>query len=243
MYLPKSFFARIGHLHSRTCTTWYMVGSRNIAWLTPHAADVREYVRYILVSSFLQDEDEEDYRFSFKVDDKEIFAVAPSSAALSDIVDVVLRLLAKARDVYELISRNVDLGEVSCNAPSLANLMEQCQNLKILTLQQIDLDEDHFRVLGALSRPGLEIELEDCQIAGATAAVMAETLGRNQGPTKLDNCRIDNLVLADGLRGNSRLKSFEPRFSSDHAKDSLQSLVLSKKIKALLTCILHIPLG
>jgi hypothetical protein len=37
---------------------------------------------------------------------------------------------------------------------------------------------------------------------------LAEVLGCNQGPTKLDYCVIDNLVLVDGLRGNSRLKVF-----------------------------------
>jgi hypothetical protein len=77
------------------------------------------------------------------------------------------------------------------------------------------LDEDPVRVLGTLSRPGLEIELKHCQIAGAADAVLAEVLGRNQGPTKLDGCGIDNLLLAEGLRGNSRLEKFRTRLSSD----------------------------
>jgi hypothetical protein len=60
------------------------------------------------------------------------------------------------------------------------------------------MDEDHFRVLGAYSRPGLEVELKHCLITGATAAVLAEVLGSNQGPTKLDDCYIENSVLANG---------------------------------------------
>jgi hypothetical protein len=40
-------------------------------------------------------------------------------------------------------------------------------------------------------------------------------LGRNQGPTKLDRCDIDNFVLANGLRGNSRLKSLRPCLSDN----------------------------
>jgi hypothetical protein len=86
--------------------------------------------------------------------------------------------------------------------------MDQCHNLKALTLERIALDEDHIRVLGALSRSGLEIKLIRCRIAGAAAAVLAQFLGRNQGPTKLDCCYIDNSVLANGLRGNSHLKLF-----------------------------------
>jgi hypothetical protein len=66
-------------------------------------------------------------------------------------------------------------------------------------------DEHHCRVLSTYSRPDLEIELEYCQSQGAAAEALAEVLGRNQGPTKLYNCYID-CCLANGLRGNSRLK-------------------------------------
>jgi hypothetical protein len=58
----------------------------------------------------------------------------------------------------------------------------------------------------------LEIELDSCEITVAAATVLAQVLGRNQGPTKLDCCDIDNSVLAYGLRGNSRLKSLTARF-------------------------------
>jgi hypothetical protein len=61
-------------------------------------------------------------------------------------------------------------------------------------------------VLGAHSRPDLKIELYECRIAGAAAEALVEVLGRNQGPTKLYHSEIDNSILADRLRGNSRLK-------------------------------------
>jgi hypothetical protein len=41
----------------------------------------------------------------------------------------------------------------------------------------------------------------------AAAIALAQVLGRNQGPTKLEYCNIDNFVLANGLRGNSSLKN------------------------------------
>jgi hypothetical protein len=40
--------------------------------------------------------------------------------------------------------------------------MEQCQSLKSLVLEDLEMDENHCRVLGAYSRPGLEIELVRC---------------------------------------------------------------------------------
>jgi hypothetical protein len=84
--------------------------------------------------------------------------------------------------------------------------MEQCQSLKFLSLIGLEMDEDHCRVLSGYSRPGLEIELKHCKITSIGARALAEILGRNQGPTQLEYCRIDNFILADGLRGNSRLK-------------------------------------
>jgi hypothetical protein len=89
--------------------------------------------------------------------------------------------------------------------------MEQCQSLKLLSLIHLEMDEDQIRVIGAFSRPGLEIAMKCCKITSAGASALAEILGRNQGPTKLDWCEIDNFVLADGLRGNSRLKILKPR--------------------------------
>jgi hypothetical protein len=70
-------------------------------------------------------------------------------------------------------------------------------------------------VLGALSRPGLEIELISCKLTSAGTSALAEVLGCNQGPTVLDDCDIDHSLLADGLRGNSRLKSFSPSFDKN----------------------------
>jgi hypothetical protein len=86
--------------------------------------------------------------------------------------------------------------------------MEQCHSLKVLTLEKFTLDEDHCRVLGACSRPDLDLELKTCTLTSAGTSVLVDALGRNQGPTKLYRCVIDNFVLADGLRGNSRLTSY-----------------------------------
>jgi hypothetical protein len=57
--------------------------------------------RALFCSTFLPHGEE--YIFGFNVDDADIFVVARSPAALSEIVDVVRRLvMANARDVYEL---------------------------------------------------------------------------------------------------------------------------------------------
>jgi hypothetical protein len=107
----------------------------------------------------------------------------------------------------------------------------RCQSLKFLSLQDLEIDENHCRVLGDYSRPDLEIVLQRCKITNAGSKALAEVLGRNQGPTKLDNCKIDNFVLADGLRGNSRLKSLRPRFSSSPGDVNREVLAIADTLR------------
>jgi hypothetical protein len=148
---------------------------------------------------------------------------------------VVLQLIlleAHAKEVYEIELRNLcHYDEVFFDAPSLAHLVEQCPNLKTLTLFGLkSLQEDHVRVLGALSsRPGLDIELNHCRITGAAAEALVEVLlgRRNQGPTKLDSCDMDCSVLAHALRGNSRLQSLAPHLSYNSAVRNQELLAIA----------------
>jgi hypothetical protein len=174
-----------------------------IAWLIPHAAVARKGGRAVYSWNQLH----RSCRFSFNADGKEMVAFARSTEHLLEIVDVVIRLLAVS--VVHSVRLTGAFGGTFINAPSLAYMMEQCQSLKVLTLENLEIDEDHCRVLFTYSRPDLEIVLRLCTIASAGVSALAE------GPTKLDVCHIDNSVLANGLRGNSRLKSLRLRFSSD----------------------------
>jgi hypothetical protein len=72
------------------------------------------------------------------------------------------------------------------DAPTLAFLMEQCQSLKFLSLNNLEMDENHCRVLSDYSTSGLAIVLDCCKITSAEAGALAESLGRNMGPAKLD---------------------------------------------------------
>jgi hypothetical protein len=174
-----------------------------VAWLTPHAAvtlrdDIVEYSWPCC--------------FCFNADDnKGIVAFSRSAEHLMEICDVVLRLLA-ASDVYSVNIDKCCCSDVAMiNAVSLAYLLEQCQSLNSLTLIDQTLDENHCLAFDEYSRPGLEIELIRCDFTSAGSSALAEVLTRSQGLTKLHYCDIDNSFLANGLRGNSRLKSLTPR--------------------------------
>jgi hypothetical protein len=178
-----------------------------VAWLTPHAVVVRRHGEAVIAWSQL----DEACGFCCSVDGEDIIAVALSPEYLSESCDVVLRLLAGSVVHSVNVKRWSD--NALNNAPALVYLMEQCQSLKVLSFKNLKMGENHCRVLGDYSRPDLEIVLDHCKITSAGAGALAEVLGRNQGPTKLDDCEIDNVVLAKGLRGNSRLKSLRPCLS------------------------------
>jgi hypothetical protein len=199
-----------------------------IAWLTQHAAVSRVHGRAMRLWNRV----DESYRFvSFSADGKVIYAFARSHEALLEICDVVVRLLAVS------VVHAVNINQCSCpdgrfiNAPTLAYLMEQCQSLKFLSLKDLKLDENHCRVLGTYSRPDLEIVLKHCTITSAGASALAEVLGRDEGPTKLDRCRIDSVVLANGLRGNSRLKNLKLCFPGNLEDRNRQILAIAGALR------------
>jgi hypothetical protein len=172
---------------------------------------------------------DESCHFRFNADSKQLVALARSPEHLLEICDVVLRLLA-ASVVHSVIITTWPFGAL-INAPTLAYLMEQCQSLKVLTFQDLEMDEDHCRMIGAYSRPDLEISLVWCKITSAGASALAEVLGQNQGPTQLDYCEIDSSVLANGLRGNSRLKTLKPCISSSDEVCNRKFLAIADAVR------------
>jgi hypothetical protein len=194
---------------------------KTVAWLTPNATVAREGGSAMIAWAHL----DESYRFFFNVDGIDIYAVALSPEYLLEICDIVFRLLAVSVVHSVKLVKMSRFDDPFINAPTLAYLMEQCQSLKFLSLKNHKMDEDHCRVLGAYSRAGLEIILDHCKITAAGANALADVLGHNQGPTRLYHCCIDNIVLANGLRGNSRLKSLRVLISDGPEVSSLLAIM------------------
>jgi hypothetical protein len=139
-------------------------GEKTIAWLTPHAFVVSANTRGVYSM-------EESRHFLFSADGKDIFFLARSPEHLLEICNVVLRLLAASVVHSVILYARSSFHGVLINAPTLAYLMEeQCQSLKSLSLKHLEMDENHCRVLGTYSRPGLEIELIHCKLTRADQA-------------------------------------------------------------------------
>jgi hypothetical protein len=199
-----------------------------VAWFTPYAAVAHAEFFATNSSELLRD----DYSFSCIADGQAIGAMAGCSGGLLEIFDVVLRLLA-ASEVHSVeIFKWSCPDDVAFSATSLTYLMEHCQRLKTLSLVNLkSLQEDQIRVLGTYSRPDLEIHLDRCEFTTSATSALAEVLKRNQGPTKLNCCDIDDSVLADGLRGNSRLKSLTPPLASRSDGDNREVLAIARALK------------
>jgi hypothetical protein len=201
-----------------------------LAWLNPHTAVARIDGRG--VPAWWEGSGIFEWgRFIFVADGIIINAFARSHEHLMKICDVFLRLLA-ASVVQSVHLHNCGRQDTALiNAATLAYLMERCQSLKTLTLESLELDESHIHVLGVHSSPDLKIVLDSCKLTRAGTSALAEVLGRNQGPTKLECCDVDNTVLADGLRGNSRLKSLKPHTSDSPEASNQELLAIAATLK------------
>jgi hypothetical protein len=133
-----------------------MIENENtVAWLTPHTAVMHVYGKVAHVWGQM---DGSCY-LCFSVDGKEMNAFARSHEHLLEICDVVLRLLAASVAHSVILRKKRYRDRALINATSLEYLMEQCQSLKLLSLHHLEINENHCRVLGTYSRPGLEVEL------------------------------------------------------------------------------------
>jgi hypothetical protein len=205
-----------------------VLGSEDIAWLTPHAVVARQWEKIAVYWIQLHPS----CRFRLNVDGKGMIALARSPEHISEICDVVLRLLAVSV-VHSVSLNNFEyLDDVLINVPTLAHLLEQCRSLKALSFDNIALNENHCRVLDTYSRPDLDIVLNVCNLTIAGTSALTESLGRNLGPTKLVYCHLDYSVLADGLRGNRRLKSLKSFLAVDsHGVSNEEFLLIAAALK------------
>jgi hypothetical protein len=141
------------------------------------------------------------------------------------------RLVAASAVHSVILNKCRSPGKISVNSTSLAYLMEHCQSLKALILEQLALNEDHFRVLDTYYRPDLKIQLIRCKVTRAGASALAEILRCNRGPTRRELCAMDYSGLANGLRGNSHLKRLSPSIFNGPRDGTRQVLALAGALK------------
>jgi hypothetical protein len=94
------------------------------------------------------------------------------------------------------------------DGPALSHLFEHGrENLRAVTLRDMTFNEEHVRVLAAPPQHKMQLALRDCRFSGGEASnnALLQWLESGRGPTELYRCVIDSSVIAEALRGNSRL--------------------------------------
>jgi hypothetical protein len=120
----------------------------------------------------------------------------------------LIRLLAisEQRDVYLQGSSRT---QSPLDGASLSHFFEHGrEHLRAVTLRSMIFNEEHVRVLAAPPQQKLQLALRDCKFSDGDASknVLLQWLQSGQGPTELYRCVLDSNVVADALRGNSRLR-------------------------------------
>jgi hypothetical protein len=125
--------------------------------------------------------------------------------------EFLLGLLARSQQPYIRIGYCNNDGRDQPSFPisghSLSTFFQEIDHQHV-TLAGFTLDEDQCRALAAVSSPGLEINLERCQLAPydyGCREVFIECLQRDRGPTELDRCIVSNRILTSALTGNTRV--------------------------------------
>jgi hypothetical protein len=115
------------------------------------------------------------------------------------------------------------------SAPALSQLFEHGRE-RLHTLRDMILNEEHIRVLASAPRQEQQLILRGCRFSDGEACknVFRRWLQSGGGPTELHRCVIDSDVLADAMRGSSRLSKIllSPEKAST-AEDSELSLIIS----------------
>jgi hypothetical protein len=129
-----------------------------------------------------------------------------AAAAATATCNFLVRLLATCEhhDVYIGGCSSGASTPLSGAALSLF-FQESRDSLRKVAFHDMALNEDQCRALATMSRLDVEVKLRYCTLVDDAAEAFVECLQSDRGPVKLQNCRIDNRILASALTGNSRV--------------------------------------
>jgi hypothetical protein len=110
-------------------------------------------------------------------------------------------LFSPCTQLHDILEREGRLGAFNRYHELLQELNLNVSTEELLSAERAFTDADLHAMLGnedtvAWLTPNAAV----VRVGSAGANALAEVLGRNQGPTKLDQCNIDHVVLAHGLR-------------------------------------------
>jgi hypothetical protein len=124
-------------------------------------------------------------------------------AGAAETCEFLVGLMARSETVQRVCFRCVGW---MFSARILAHFLEERErHVQEVTLDTLNLNKDHCRVLSTAESPDLKIKLSTCLLEASAVEAFCDCLQRSKGPTELFECRISAYVIARALRGNTRV--------------------------------------
>jgi hypothetical protein len=137
---------------------------------------------------------------------RSMYVDAPGLAAATSTCDFLLRLLTTSKQQDIRFYGPAEDCRLPFTGENLSRFFAESRSKQRVTLKNILLDEDQCHALATVSRQELILEY-DCRLKDDNGChnSFIECLQGDRGPTELNKCSIDCRVLADALRGNTRV--------------------------------------
>jgi hypothetical protein len=80
------------------------------------------------------------------------------------------------------------------------------------------LNADLCHALATMSRLDVEVVLSYCRLSNDAAGAFVKCLQSDRGPVKLEQCNLDNQIIASALTGKSRVTKLKPNYRTHDAE-------------------------
>ena len=143
-----------------------------------------------------------------------------TQATQTAVCDLLLQSLIGCKIIETVILEygrdSPDHSAFPLSGPALSRFLTQRSDIPDIKLVSFELDEEHCRASVATEnvKEDVNITLKHCHLTEAGERLLFDGIRRNLGPTSLQSCCFNTQLLADALRGNTRIKRF--RCQCDH---------------------------
>jgi hypothetical protein len=138
-----------------------------------------------------------------------MFVYVRSGAAAAEAVatcNFLVRLLASSELSSVLIQGRHNEVPLPLSGAGLSIFFQESRDsLRKVAFHDMALNEDLCRALATMPQLDVELEMRYCSLADDATGAFVECLHSDRGPITLNQCDIDDQILASALTGNSRV--------------------------------------
>jgi hypothetical protein len=169
--------------------------------LSPVATNFQTDCREFLQVDIVPNEEDTSQELTY------VHVYARSEAHATVASDILLQLMTTCESRKVTLWQGDDYDRFPVSGLAFSHFLAQSYNLKVLRMRRLGLDTCPCRVIDALTRTDLQIELVHCGLTESGEKILLECIRQNRGPTEFIKCRIDTRRLAGALRGNKSVNT------------------------------------